>query len=61
LQLRGKQLRDLVEARNTIDRGDRNGFLGFVNTMDLLPEAFGIRRGKGCSQLLTPNELLTTL
>jgi len=40
---------------------ERNEFLGFVNTMDLLTEAFGIRRSKGCSHLLTPNELLTTL
>ena len=51
----------MAGARDTIHRGYRDGFLGFVYTMDLLPEAFGIGRSKSCSHLLMPNVLFTML
>jgi len=48
----------MAGARDTINRGYRDRFVGFVYAINLLPEAFGIG---SCSHLLMPNELLTML
>ena len=58
-KLEGKQLRNVIRTRDTINRRDRRRLMWLIHTVNLLPKSFGVWGSKSSSHFLMLNELFT--